>query len=124
MSRKIIPFIVAIVLSCLVMIVAGVFAFSGAVTAEKFGSNVIWNQPYNTAESMKVIDVSGDGQDDLFIQNTSQSSVLESYSTFAPNTVVECRVQYLAGNRTIYGYRNYSTQKAAAWQTAAAGDVC
>ena len=74
MSRKIIPFIVAIVLSCLVMIVAGVFAFSGAVTAEKFGSNVIWNQPYNTAESMKVIDVSGDGQDDLFIQNTSDVS--------------------------------------------------
>ena len=70
MSRKIIPFIVAIVLSCLVMVVAGVFAFSGAVTAEKFGSNVIWNQPYNTAESMKVIDLSGDGQDDLFIQNT------------------------------------------------------
>ena len=33
MSRKIIPFIVAIVLSCLVMVVAGVFAFSGAVTA-------------------------------------------------------------------------------------------
>ena len=59
----------------------------------------------------------------LTLQNTSQSSVLESYSTFAPNTVVECRVQYLAGNRTIYGYRNYSTQKAAAWQTAAAGDV-
>ena len=53
MSRKIIPFTVAIVLSCLVMIVVGVFAFSGAVTAEKFGSNIIWNQPYNTAESMK-----------------------------------------------------------------------
>jgi hypothetical protein len=74
MSRKIIPFIVAIVFSCLVMIVAGVFAFSGAVTAEKFGSNVIWNQPYNTAESMKVIDLNGDGQDDLFIQNTSDVS--------------------------------------------------
>ena len=77
MSRKIIPFTVAIVLSCLVMIVAGVFAFSGAVTAEKFGSNIIWNQPYNTAESMKVIDVSGDGQDDLFIQNTGDVSVYD-----------------------------------------------
>ncbi|MBI3151192.1 MAG: PQQ-binding-like beta-propeller repeat protein [Chloroflexi bacterium] len=74
MSRKIIPFIVAFVLSCLVMIVAGVFAFSGAVTAEKFGSNIIWTQPYSTAESMKVIDLSGDGQDDLFIQNTSDVS--------------------------------------------------
>lgn len=59
----------------------------------------------------------------LTLQNTTQSSVLESYSTFPPNTFVECRVQYLAGNRTIYGYRNYSTQKAAAWQAAASADV-
>jgi len=77
MSRKIIPFIVAIVLSCLVMVVAGIFAFSGAVTAEKFGSNIIWNKPYSTAESMKVIDVSGDGQDDLFIQNTTNVSAYD-----------------------------------------------
>ncbi|MEK6751211.1 MAG: hypothetical protein AABZ00_03010 [Chloroflexota bacterium] len=74
MSRKIIPFIVAFVLSCLVMLVAGVFAFSGAVTAEKFGNSVIWTQPYATAESMKIIDLNGDGQDDLFIQNTSDVS--------------------------------------------------
>ena len=74
MSRKIIPFIVAIVFSCLVMVVAGVFSFSGAVTAEKFGSNIIWNQPYGVAESMKVIDLSGDGQDDLFIQNAGNVS--------------------------------------------------
>ncbi|MBM4427682.1 MAG: hypothetical protein FJ031_10630 [Chloroflexi bacterium] len=69
MSRKIIPFIVAFVLSCLVMVVAGVFAFSGAVTAEKFGSDVIWTQPYANAESMKVIDLTGDGQNELFIQS-------------------------------------------------------
>lgn len=74
MSRKIIPFIVAIVLACLVMVVAGVFSFSGAVTAEKFGNTVIWNQPYAVAESMKVIDLSGDGQDDLFIQNAGNVS--------------------------------------------------
>lgn len=77
MSKKIIPFIVAFVLICLVMVVAGVFAFSGAVTAEKFGSDVAWTKPYNTAESMKVIDVTGDGQDDLFIQNTSDVSVYD-----------------------------------------------
>jgi WD40 repeat protein len=69
MSRKIIPFIVAFVLSCFVMVVAGVFAFSGAVTAEKFGSDVIWSQPYANAESMKVIDLTGDGQNELFIQS-------------------------------------------------------
>ena len=77
MSRKIIPFVVAFVLICLVMVVSGVFAFSGFASAEKFGSNVAWSQPYNTAESMKVIDLTGDGQDDLFIQNTSNVSVLD-----------------------------------------------
>lgn len=69
MSRKIIPFIVAFVLACLVMVVAGVFAFMGSVTAEKFGSDVVWTQPYSNAESMKVIDLTGDGQNELFIQS-------------------------------------------------------
>ncbi|HET7142454.1 MAG TPA: hypothetical protein VFI68_00420 [Anaerolineales bacterium] len=77
MSRKIIPFIVALVLICLVMAVAGVFAFSGAVTAEKFGSDVAWTQSYNTAESMKVIDLTGDGQDELFIQNIDNVTVFD-----------------------------------------------
>lgn len=75
MSRKIIPFVVALVLICLVMVVAGVFSFSGAVTADKFGSDTAWSQPYNTAESMKVIDLTGDGQDELFIQNTQNVTV-------------------------------------------------
>ena len=77
MSRKIIPFAVALVLICLVMAVAGVLSFSGAVTAEKFGSNITWSQPYSTAESMNVINVLGDDQDDLFIQNTSNVSVYD-----------------------------------------------
>ncbi len=93
MSRKIIPFIVAFVLICLVMVVAGVFAFSGAVTAEKFGSDVGWAQPYNTAESMKVIDLTGDGVDELFIQNTQNitvyngdGSILWSFNYSTPKT--------------------------------------
>ncbi len=77
MSRKIIPFIVAFILIVLVMLVAAVFAFSGAVTAEKFGSDVAWETPYTSAESMKVIDLTGDGQDELFIQNTSDVSVYD-----------------------------------------------
>jgi len=63
MSRKIIPLIVAFVLVCLVMVVSGVFAFSGAVTAEKFGGSVVWSQPYDTAESMNILNVMGDDQD-------------------------------------------------------------
>jgi len=77
MSRKIIPFVVAFVLVCLVMAVSAVFAFSGAVTADKFGGDVTWSQPYNTAESMKVINLMGDEQDELFIQNTSNITIFD-----------------------------------------------
>ncbi|MBC7877061.1 MAG: PQQ-binding-like beta-propeller repeat protein [Anaerolineales bacterium] len=85
MSRKIIPFIVAFVLVCLVMVVAGAFAYSGAITAEKFGSNVIWETPYTSAESMNVIDFTGDGQDELFIQNTSDVTVYDGSGTLLWN---------------------------------------
>jgi hypothetical protein len=77
MSRKVIPFVVAFVLICLVMAVSAVFAFSGAVTAEKFGGSVTWSQPYDTAESMKVINLMGDDQDELFIQNTSNVTIFD-----------------------------------------------
>jgi hypothetical protein len=77
MNRKIIPFVVAFILICLVMGVAAVFSFSGAVTAQKFGGNVAWTQSYPTAESMKVINVMGDSQDELFIQNTQNVSIYD-----------------------------------------------
>jgi WD40 repeat protein len=78
MNRKIIPLVVAIILVCLVMAVAAAFSFSGAVTAQKFGGNVAWSQSYANAESMKVINLMGDDQDELFIQNTSNVSVYDS----------------------------------------------
>src|SRR6266542_7138855 len=78
MNRKIvIPFVVAFVLICLVMVVAAVFAFSGAVTAQKFGGEVAWLRPYSGAESMKVINLMGDGQDELFIQSLSNLSLYD-----------------------------------------------
>ena len=57
MSRKIIPFVVAGILICLVMAVSGLLAFSGFVKAQKFGSDVTWTRPFSNAESMKVIDL-------------------------------------------------------------------
>lgn len=77
MNRKVVPFVVAGVLICLVMAVSGIFAFSGAVTAEKFGSTVAWSRPYAGAESMKIIDLTGDGKDDLFIQSPDNLTVLD-----------------------------------------------
>ena len=76
-TRKVIPFVVAFVLICLVMAVAAVFSFSGLAKAEKFGGDVVWSQPYFTAESMKVINLMGDDQDELFIQNTENVTIFD-----------------------------------------------
>src|SRR5574339_1066460 len=75
MNRKIVPLVVAIVLVCLVMGVAAVFSFSGAVSAKKFGDEVAWSQAYQGPDSMKVINVMGDAQNELFIQNPMNVSV-------------------------------------------------
>ena len=49
------------------------------------------------------------------------SSYIESKTLFAPNNVVEIRMSHESGQRVIAGFRNRSTQKAAAWQGAATG---
>jgi WD40 repeat protein len=90
MSRRIIPFVVAFVLVCLVMVVSGVFAFSGAITAEKFGGSVVWSQSYDTAESMNIINVMGDDQDELFLQNTQNVTVYDG----SGNTLLSQDYQY------------------------------
>jgi len=95
MSKKFVPLIIAAVLACLVMLVAGVFAFSGSISAEKASSSSVWSQPFNTAESMKIIDLNGDGQDELFIQGTNAISVFDgkgnllySYDFFSTKTTL------------------------------------
>ncbi len=77
MSRKVIPFIVAFVLICLVMAVSGFITFTGLTKAEKFGSEVAWSQSYFGAESMKVINLMGDDQDELFIQSTDNVTIFD-----------------------------------------------
>src|SRR5512136_723516 len=77
MNRKITPLVVAIILVCLIMAVAAVFSFSGAVAAQKFDSRVAWSQAYMGPESMKVINLMGDEQNELFVQNTLNVSVYD-----------------------------------------------
>ena len=77
MSKKFVPLIIAAVLACMVMLVAGVISFNGSVSAEKASSDAVWSQPFDTAESMKIIDLDGDGQDELFIQGVTNVSVYD-----------------------------------------------
>lgn len=81
MNRKILPFVIAIISICLVMAVAAAFSFSGVVSAEKFDGDMAWSTSYSTAESMKVINVMGDRQDELFIQNTQNVTIYDGNGT-------------------------------------------
>jgi len=65
--------------------VSAVISFSGLASADKFGGSVVWSQPFPFAESMKVIDLNGDGQDEVFIQGTQSISVFDANGSTLQN---------------------------------------
>ncbi len=76
-SRSIVTIILALVLVALVMGVSVVFALNGPATAEKYSSQSLWVVDYASAESMKIIDLTGDGVNDLFIQNPNNIVIFD-----------------------------------------------
>lgn len=76
-SRFIVTIILALVLVALVMGVSAIFAFNGSAAAEKYSSASLWSVDYSTAESMKIIDLTGDGVNDLFIQSGSNATIYD-----------------------------------------------
>ncbi|MEW5872306.1 MAG: PQQ-binding-like beta-propeller repeat protein [Chloroflexota bacterium] len=77
-SRTLVTIFFASLLILLVMIVAVIVSLSGRVNAEKFAYQQVWQQPFSNAQSMKIIDLNGDGQDDLFIQNADTLRILNA----------------------------------------------
>lgn len=78
MSSRATPTIVlAVVLILAVMGVAAAMTFSGPRDA-KFAVRQAWSQQYAVAESMKIIDLTGDGQDELFVQNAASLGVYDA----------------------------------------------
>ncbi len=73
--RSIATILFAILLILLVMGVAVLMTFTGAVNDQKYKVNTVWKQPYSQAQSMKIIDLNGDGKDDLFLQNSYSFSI-------------------------------------------------
>ena len=71
-SRAKSTWIVAGVLVALIMGVALLMTFTGGAAAAKFTTREIWSQAMPNMQSMKIIDLSGDGQNDLFMQNEIQ----------------------------------------------------
>jgi len=77
-SRTITTLVIAVLLIFVIMIGAAALTYFGWVGAEKFEPRLVWNKPYREAQSMKIIDLTGDGQDDLFIQNSNNLSMMDT----------------------------------------------
>lgn len=77
-NRSITTIILAVVLVMLVMAVSVFFSLNGSAAAEKYSDRSVWSQSYFTAESMKIIDLTGDGVNDLFIQSGSNASIFDA----------------------------------------------
>ncbi len=76
-SRSTTTIVLAVVLILIVMGAAAAMTFSGAPD-RKFESRQVWAQAYAGMQSMNIVDLTGDGQDDLFVQNLSSLGVLDA----------------------------------------------
>jgi outer membrane protein assembly factor BamB len=76
-TRPTTTIVLAAVLIVVVMGTALVLTL-GRPPEAKFAANGVWTQDYATAESMNIIDLTGDGQKDLFVQNTNNLRVLDA----------------------------------------------
>lgn len=65
------------------VLIVGVLAGSALLTfggerAARYSEQVLWTTPFGQAQAMKIIDLNGDGQRDLFLQNQSGLAVLDA----------------------------------------------
>lgn len=74
-TRNVVTILLAILLVLIIMGIALLMAFTGWVGTQKFQTEKVWEHPYALAQSMKIIDLNGDGQDDLFLQNSFSLSI-------------------------------------------------
>jgi outer membrane protein assembly factor BamB len=70
--------ILAGIMVLLVMCAAAALSFSGMIHAQKVEASQVWSQNFSQAQSMKIIDLTGDGQDDLFIQNQDSAAIYDA----------------------------------------------
>ena len=80
-SRSITTVVFSVIMIALVMGVSLLFSFNGSAAAEKYSADQRWQASYSTAESMKIIDLTGDGVDDLFIQSLYNASIYDGAGT-------------------------------------------
>jgi hypothetical protein len=77
-TRTITTIIIAVILVILVMAVSAGAAFIGWVDETKFETRTDAQFLYGGAQNMKIMDLTGDGQDDLFVQDLSNVVILDT----------------------------------------------
>jgi outer membrane protein assembly factor BamB len=77
-SRAKSTWIVAGVLVALIMGVALLMTFSGGTDAAKFTTREVGSQGMSNMQSMNIIDLTGDGRNDLFMQNESSFKIADA----------------------------------------------
>ncbi len=77
-SRVIVTLVLALVLICAVLGFATFLTFSGGFSAARYSISPVWSQPFGNAQSMKMIDLVGDKQKTLFVQNDNRVAVIDA----------------------------------------------
>ena len=75
-SRAVTTVVLAVVLIVIVMAVTAAMTFLGVANTAKFAQSQVWEVPFSEAQSMKILDFTGDGEDELFVQNTATVALL------------------------------------------------
>ena len=76
--NKTVTIVLAVVLMVIVMTVSVILFFTGAATREKWDFQEVWTASFSGAESMKIIDLTGDKVKDVFLQSTSEVAILDA----------------------------------------------
>jgi outer membrane protein assembly factor BamB len=76
--NKTVTIVLAIVLMVIVMTISVILFFTGAAAREKWDFQQVWTASFSGAESMKIIDLTGDKAKDVFLQSTSEVAILDA----------------------------------------------
>jgi outer membrane protein assembly factor BamB len=76
--NKTVTIVLAVVLMVIVMTISTILFFTGAAAREKWDFQEIWTASFSGAESMKIIDLTGDKVKDVFLQSQSKVAILDA----------------------------------------------
>jgi len=77
-TRTIVTLVIAGILAALVMLVAVGVTLLGTARADKYALEEVWSTSFGNTQSMQIIDLTGDGQGNVFLQNDSEVQILDA----------------------------------------------